>query len=100
MTKAGKQIITGAKDALDMLQGKASGRVHTIRTADIDVRKIRSRLKMTQQDFSATFGIPVPTLKKWESGDRSPEGPAKAYLIVIDQNPAAVRRALQHVSTL
>lgn len=98
MTKAGKQILTGAKDALDMLQGKASGRVHTIRATGIDVRKIRSRLKMTQQDFSATFGIPVPTLKKWESGDRLPEGPAKAYLIVIDQNPAAVRRALEHVS--
>lgn len=95
MTKAGKQIITGAKDALDMLQGKASGRVHTIRSTEIDVRKIRSRPKMTQQDFSETFGIPVPTLKKWESGDRAPEGPAKTYLLVIDQNPAAVKRALQ-----
>jgi len=95
MTKAGKQIITGAKDALDMLHGKASGRVHTIRTAEIDVRQIRSCLKMTQQDFSDTFGIPDPTLKKWESGDRAPEGPAKTYLLVIDQNPAAVKRALQ-----
>ena len=95
MTKAGKQIITGAKDALDMLHGNASGRVHTIRTADIDVRKIRSRLKMTQQDFSATFGIPIPTLKKWEVGKRVPEGPAKGYLMVIDKNPSAVKRALQ-----
>ena len=50
---------------------------------------------MTQQDFSDTFGIPDPTLKKWESGDRAPEGPAKTYLLVIDQNPAAVKRALQ-----
>lgn len=95
MTKAGRQIITGAKDALDMLQGKAPGRAHTIRSTEINVREIREHLNMTQADFSATFGIPVPTLKKWEARKRMPEGPAKAYLIVIDKNPSAVKRALQ-----
>lgn len=95
MTKAGKQIIKGARDAFNTLQGKAPGRVHTIRSTDIDVREIREHLNMTQAAFSETFGIPVPTLKKWEARKRVPEGPAKAYLMVIDKNPAAVKRALQ-----
>ncbi len=97
MSKAGKQIIKGAQDALAMVQGKTSGRVHTIRSADIDVREIREHLNMTQTAFSEAFGIPVPTLKKWEARKRVPEGPAKAYLMVIDKNPAAVKKALQSV---
>lgn len=95
MTKAGQKIIKGAQDALDMLQGKTPGRVHTIRSTDIDVREIREHLNMTQATFSETFGIPIPTLKKWEARKRVPEGPAKAYLMVIDRNPGAVKRALQ-----
>ncbi|MDH5668816.1 MAG: helix-turn-helix domain-containing protein [Nitrospira sp.] len=95
MSKAGKQIIKGAQDALAALQGKAPGRAHMIRASEIDVREIREHLNMTQADFSETFGIPVPTLKKWEAGKRVPEGPAKAYLIVINKNPSAVKRALR-----
>jgi putative transcriptional regulator len=36
----------------------------------------------------------VKTLTKWEIGERQPEGPARAYLTVIDRNPEAVERAL------
>lgn len=97
MSKSGKQIIKGAHDALAMLKGKSPGRVHTIRSINIDVREIREHLNMTQTAFSETFGIPVPTLKKWELRKRVPEGPAKAYLMVIDKNPSAVKRALQSV---
>ena len=95
MTKAGKQIINSAQDALDTLQDKVPGRVHMIRSTNIDVREVREHLDMTQAAFSETFGIPIPTLKKWEARKRVPEGPAKAYLMVIDKNPAAVKRALQ-----
>jgi putative transcriptional regulator len=36
----------------------------------------------------------VNTLTKWETGERQPEGPARAYLTVIDRNPKAVEQAL------
>lgn len=80
-----------------MAQGKSSGRVHIIRSGDIDACEIRERLNMTRTAFSEAFGISVPTLKKWEARTRVPEGPAKAYLMVIDKNLAAVKRALQSV---
>ena len=50
---------------------------------------------MTQGVFSETFAISVSTLKKWEANHRVPVGPTKAYLMAIDKNPGAVKKALQ-----
>jgi putative transcriptional regulator len=50
---------------------------------------------MTQEQFAARFGFSVATLRHWERGDRSPQGPALVLLNVIDKNPAAVLGALQ-----
>ena len=95
MSKAGKEIITGAQQALAYLKGdKTKGRAYKVRTRDIDVKAIRERLHMTQEVFSETFAIPVSTLKKWETNIRVPEGPTKAYLMVIEKNPHAVKKAL------
>jgi len=95
MSKAGKEIITGAQQALAYLKGdKTKGRAYKVRNRDIDVKAIRERLHMTQEVFSETFAIPVSTLKKWETNNRVPEGPTKAYLTVIEKNPHAVKKAL------
>jgi putative transcriptional regulator len=36
-------------------------------------------------------------LRHWEKGTRRPEGATRAYLIVIDRDPEAVRKALSKV---
>ena len=96
MTKAGKEIIEGAAQALAFIKGdKTKGLAHKVRGRKIDVKAIREKLEMTQEAFSETFAIPVSTLKKWEAGNRIPEGPAKAYLTVIEKNPGAVKKALR-----
>jgi len=95
MSKAGKEIIKGAEQALAYLKGdKTKGRAYKVRIRDIDVKAIREKLHMTQEVFSETFAIPVSTLKKWETNHRVPEGPTKAYLTVIEKNPRAVKNAL------
>lgn len=95
MSKAGKEIITGAQQALAYLKGdKTKGRAYKVRARDINVKAIRENLDMTQEVFSETFAIPVSTLKKWETNNRVPEGPTKAYLMVIEKNPRAVKKAL------
>jgi putative transcriptional regulator len=63
--------------------------------ANLDVKAIRSRLKMTQQQFAARFGFNINTLRHWEQGRRRPEGPTRAYLLVIDCEPEAVQKALR-----
>jgi putative transcriptional regulator len=73
--------------------GRAGCRVHVPRR--VNVRAIRRNLGLSQHEFSARFGISLHTLRKWEQRGRSPEGPARAYLRVIERNPRAVDEALR-----
>ena len=54
-----------------------------------------TKLGMTQEKFAKEFGFSVNTLRHWEQGTRVPEGPARAYLKVIDHDPKAVTKALR-----
>lgn len=71
----------------------ADYRVHI--PVDIDVKAIRGKLALTQTQFAARFGFSVNTLRHWEQGKRQPEGPTRAYLVVIAKTPKAVERALR-----
>lgn len=59
-----------------------------------DVAAVRRRLGLSQRAFAQAFGVSPHTLRKWEQGQRRPEGPARVLLCVIDKEPEAVRRAL------
>ena len=48
---------------------------------------VRARTKLTQAEFAARIGVPVETVRNWEQGKRSPRGPARALLKVIDKAP-------------
>jgi putative transcriptional regulator len=60
----------------------------------VDVKAIRAKLGLTQAQFAGRFGFNVNTLRHWEQGLRQPEGPARAYLLVIARAPQAVQDAL------
>ena len=60
----------------------------------IDVKAIRKRVKMSQAEFSRTYGIGKRALQEWEQGGRQPDSAARAYLTVIAKEPDVVRRAL------
>lgn len=68
-------------------------RVHV--PAHVDVKAVRTKLGMTQQTFAARFGFSINTLRHWEQGKREPEGPMRAYLLVIERAPRTVERALR-----
>ena len=94
MSKAFESIKQGLQEAIAHTQGKAV-EVRTYRPQAVDVKALRQRVAMTQEQFAARFGFSVATLRHWERGDRSPQGPALVLLNVIDRNPAAVLTALQ-----
>ena len=50
-------------------------------------RAIRSAVRMTQAKFAARIGVPIETVRNWEQGKRSPRGPARALLRVIEGAP-------------
>ena len=57
-------------------------------------RVIRRALGLSQEEFAARFRIPLGTLRDWEQGRKEPDAAARAYLVVIGRNPAAVAEAL------
>lgn len=93
MSKFGDELIGSLTDALAHARGEKSGvRVHTVEVPD--VRAIRRKLHMSQQEFAATYRIPLPTLKGWEQGRRHPDAPAAAYLQAIARKPHEISAAL------
>jgi putative transcriptional regulator len=51
-------------------------------------RNVRGQTGLTQTAFAAQIGVPVETVRNWEQGKRSPRGPARALLKVIERAPA------------
>jgi putative transcriptional regulator len=61
----------------------------------VNVKKLRERLGLTQEEFAATYRIPVGTLRDWEQRRKNSDAPARAYLMVIAKNPQAVAEWLR-----
>ncbi|WP_200947669.1 helix-turn-helix domain-containing protein [Methylobacterium sp. Leaf469] len=59
------------------------------------MRAIRASQKLTQAAFAARYGFPIGTLLDLEQGRARPDASTRAYLVVISQESAAVRRALE-----
>jgi putative transcriptional regulator len=93
--KVAIRIRSGLEEAVAFAKGEADARKYRVHVPrEIDVRAIRTKLGMTQKAFAEQFGFSVNTLRHWEQGKRIPEGPTRAYLLVIDRVPKAVRKAL------
>jgi putative transcriptional regulator len=60
----------------------------------VDVRKLRERLGLTQEQFSLRFGLEQDAVRNWEYGRREPDAAAKSYTTVIERDPEAVQEAL------
>jgi putative transcriptional regulator len=58
------------------------------------VSVIRRALKLSQEQFAATFHIPIGTVRDWEQGRYEPDAAARAYLRVIASEAKTVRKAL------
>ena len=48
---------------------------------------VRARTRLTQVEFAARIGVPIETVRNWEQGKRSPRGPARALLKLIERAP-------------
>jgi putative transcriptional regulator len=96
MSKAAQSIRRGLQEAVAYAKGHGTKKAYRVHVPEhIDVKAIRTKLGMTQQAFAARFGFSINTLRHWEQGKREPEGPTRAYLLVIDRAPNAVQKALR-----
>ncbi len=94
-TLAGSRMLTQLSTVNSIIEDpEALAILQNAKRLKINVREIREQLSMSQQEFAGRFGISIGTLRNWEQGVREPEGPARAYLTVIKNDPAAVIKAL------
>lgn len=97
MSKFGTRLLRAAREGRAILRGEADPATYRVHVpAEVDVRKIRRALKLSQAQFAAKFGLPTSTIRDWEQRRRKPEGAARVLLQVIKREPEAVSRALQH----
>jgi len=64
-------------------------------TKEVDVKLIRQKLHLSQDDFANYFGVNVRTIQEWEQHRRTPTATARNFLKVIEREPKAVLRALK-----
>ena len=92
----GDKLLRSAQQARDWVNGKpVRARVTYVPVPEIDVRKLRNKMKLSQTQFAAKFGFSLDSIQDWEQGHRQPEGPARILLAVIARNPKAVEEAIR-----
>lgn len=80
------ELVTSVREGGAILRGRAKPSRRFVIDAP-DIKRIRSRYKLSQPAFAALLGISVATLRNWEQGRRTPEGPARILLQVASKYP-------------
>jgi putative transcriptional regulator len=96
MTKrAYNKIMAGIDDARAYLDGSADKQRYRIHVPEkVDVKRIRTRLGLSQANFAATYGFAISAVRDWEQGRRRPERSARILLKIVEKEPEAITRAL------
>lgn len=88
-----EELLASVRQAGQIHRGqRRPGRVTAFKPTD--VKAVRGELGQSQEEFALMIGVSVATLRNWEQGRRTPDGPALALLRVAARNPQAVAEAL------
>jgi DNA-binding transcriptional regulator YiaG len=87
LTKAQLSSAISAKLRRRLVQGKFE--------SGADIAALRKFVRLTQSQFARAMGISVHTLRNWEQGRRTPEGPAIALLRIAARHPRIIRENLR-----
>lgn len=59
------------------------------------VKQVRRKLKLSQPVFADALNVSAATVRAWERGVRTPEGPSRRLLEVAERHPGVVLGALR-----
>lgn len=88
------ELVDSVKEGGAILRGEKEA-ARSFKYDSLDIKRIREKYELTQEQFAAMLGISVRTLRNWEQGRRVPEGPAMVLLRVADRHPQAVLDAVR-----
>lgn len=88
-------IKAGLEDALAYAKGAADLSQYKVHIPeDLDVKAIREGTGLTQEAFALRYGFNLARLRDLEQKRTRPDSVVRAYLLVIQRNPKAVKEAL------
>jgi putative transcriptional regulator len=71
---------------------REAARLHV--RAEIDVRLVRQKFKLSREDFASEFGFSVTQIRDSEQRRSRPIGGVRAYIMLIDSDGEAIRKLL------
>ena len=92
--KAFDKIAEGLNETLAIARNEAKP-ARLFVPPEVDVRAIRREHGMSQDSFASTFGFTVTQIRDWEQGRSRPLEGLRAYLTIIQTDPARVRKILK-----
>jgi putative transcriptional regulator len=91
MIETGRAVVlvpkVESKDTLADELSAAGCIVATMAQTDVNVRELRERLGLTQEQFALRYGLDLDAVRNWEHGRRTPDPAARSYLRVIARLP-------------
>jgi putative transcriptional regulator len=98
-TKKRNEFFEGLKAGLEeaVVYAKGEGDLSAFKVHipdNLDVKAIRESTGLTQQAFALRYGFTLARLRDLEQKRTKPDSVVRAYLLVIQKNPKAVREAL------
>ncbi len=92
--KAFDKIASGLNEAIAIARGEEKpARLHV--PSELDVKAIRRKAGLSQEDFAREFGFTIEQIRSWEQGRARPLGGVRAYLMMIEADHATVARILR-----
>ena len=61
---------------------------------NVNVRALRERLELTQEEFARRYRFPVRSVQEWEQGRKRPAPGTMTLLLAISRKPKALADAL------
>src|SRR5437667_12609432 len=88
-------LLESANEALEHAKGKRELRTTELpppprRVDGRGIRRLRTRLKMSQAVFARCLNVSTKLVQAWEADRRRPEGPALLLVRLVERNPALV----------
>ena len=91
------ELLASVREGGKILRGEAeASRSFVVDKSHVDVKAIREKYELSQSQFALLLGISVKTLRNWEQGRRTPEGPARVLLQIAAKHPDAVWDVVRH----
>jgi putative transcriptional regulator len=94
MAELFESIKRGLEEAIAHSKGEKT-EVRLFTPQNVNVKLVREKTGLTQNQFAATFGISLGTLRHWERGDRKPHGPALVLLNAANNAPDTLLQILR-----